>query len=175
MVFNEIKGWATMKSTTRIILVCTFLSLPLLLSGQEASEGERSLDPVLALGGKTLDAIRKKNTDFLSTVIDPDGLFVGIDTPKISAARFKRDLSQKRGVYCLIFDASCLEKKEGTAQASSLRDIILHPVVISISQIAGTQEKAVAVKDKASPNSILLTFMFRWEKDAWVLRQIEYW
>lgn len=81
------------------------------LSAQDAGQDNPSTTPnaVHSLAEKTLDAIRNKDADFLSTVADRAVLYIGSDAPEMSAARFGKEISEKRGVYCVIFDSSCVK------------------------------------------------------------------
>jgi hypothetical protein len=166
-----------MKITRLCVLVLLYGSLyhgPLL--GQAAGE-DRGVgpDPVLSIAEKTLDAIRHKDTGFLARMAEPTGVFIGVDAPRMSAARFRKDLAEKRGVYCVIFDASCLANKNEASK--SLRETLEQaPVTMSFSKIgAASQDRAVLIKKAGSPGENLFTLIFRCGKHNCMLEQIEYW
>src|SRR2546428_5050229 len=50
---------------------------------------------VSALTKKVLDAIRNKDTNLLSALVDPTGIYIGFDTDKINAARFRKSFFKK--------------------------------------------------------------------------------
>jgi hypothetical protein len=158
----------------------TFTWLPLALSQKTAADSPDVVPDAVLVARKTLDALRNGDSDFLLTVVDRSGIFMGIDTPKMSVARFKEDLAAKRGVYCVIFDSSCLgEKWRGNSGSpSSIREILLkQPVRMSLpSKVEGAQKvRAVVVCKDDGSGEVLLTFVFRHAGDNWKLQQIEYW
>jgi len=127
---------------------------------------------VLPLAQKTVDAIRNKDAALLIASADPAGVCIGFDCTRMSVARFKRQLAEKRGVYCTIFDAACLQIKGG----SSLRDVLgSRPVTLSISKIEDApQEVAVAVRNSGRPSQELFVLIYRRVNGRWALQQIEY-
>ncbi len=138
---------------------------------QDSSVKSKAL---LTLAQKTVYAIRDKDTAFISANIDEKGVFVGIDSDRMSAAEFRRQLSAKTGVYCVIFDPACLPQNNGSA-AKSLRDLVLgKEVSMALHQIKDEPGfEAVDVKSETS-SSPLFTLMYRYTGKAWKLEQIEY-
>ncbi len=133
---------------------------------------------VLSLAQKTLGAIRGKDAALLSELADRRGVYIGTDVEKMSAARFGKELSEHRGVYCVIFENSCRkDKSENLQLRPSLRDALMHQeVTMNISSVEGAPGvKAVAVETAKNPDEIVFTLMFRHVRgDEWVLQQIEY-
>jgi hypothetical protein len=117
------------------------------------------------------------NPDFLAKVVDPNGITVGVDAPKMSARQFKNELTEKRGVYCVIFDASCIHKDSNNSTTFSLRGVLArHRVKMSLSSIEGApQAVAVAVETERKPKEKLFTLIYSFANSRYVLQQIEYW
>ena len=165
---------------TRIVhvaLVALFASLTHFsaLFAQTHNEEAATPEDVLPLAGRTLDAIRHRDVDSLAKLADPEGVFIGVDVPRISATQFKKELFEKRGSFCVIFDAACLPNKG--ANSKSLREILVQqPITMSASKIGGlSQECAVVIRKEGGPGETLFTLIFRKVKGVWRMQQIEYW
>src|SRR5579872_395177 len=109
-----------------------------------------------AIAEQTLDAMRDSDVGFLSNLADPTGLYIGIDVSKMTASQFRKELSEKRGVYCVILDSSCIRNNGNNTQYSLRQVLIRQPVTVTIGGVQGAPEmKAAAVKDAKNPNEIL--------------------
>ncbi len=162
------------------IALCVSIWLPAALLAQD-QRNERSAAPdvVLSLAEKTLDAIRNNNAGFLARLADQAGIYLGFDAPKMSASRFRKELAEKRGVYCVIFDSSCVSGDFQNSQtASSLREILIAQPVITIAAMqdpqGASQVVSVSVKKATDPHADLFTLYFRRNGGRWRLQQIEY-
>lgn len=160
------------RARVRLSNVGVFALLWLCPLAAQQKSGRDPADPLIGIANATIEAIKNGNADFLSAIADPGGVFIGIDGPKISRNRFIQQLSEKRGVYCAIFDSSCLDRK-----ALSLREILAREaVMVEFSKIQGARDqRAVVLKSKVDPTKILFTIMFSTGGKAWKLQQIEYW
>jgi hypothetical protein len=152
---------------------------PVQLSTQEPDRVNQKAIPteVQSVAEKALDAMRNKDAEFLSRLADRAGVYIGTDGPKMSASRFGRELLEKRGVYCVILDSSCLKGNgEKSETQYSLRQILIQqPVTVNIASVEGAPEvRAAVVKKARSPNEILFTLVFRHVEGNWKLQQIEY-
>src|ERR1700675_3870537 len=166
---------------TCLLLVVGFWILPwsFPISAQEHSKNDRKaiLNEVQSAAKKALDAMRNKDVGFLSALADRAGVYIGTDAPKISASRFARELLEKRGIYCVILDSSCLKDNGDKSKTMySLREILVQqPVTIDIARAEGSPGVANAVvKKERSPNEDLFTLVFRDVEGNWKLQQIEY-
>jgi hypothetical protein len=153
-----------------LLLLCPFSS------AQRKENREDSLDTVIALSENVVGAIRNNDSKFLSATADHAGIFVGVDVDRMSWARFNRELSQRRGVYCVIFDTSCLANQMKNPNVFSLLEVLLREEVkLEVAEIQGAlPKKAVAVRSTTDPNNTLFTLIFRHVGKDWKLQQIEY-
>jgi len=89
-------------------------------------------EAVRHLADKVLEAIRNKDARFLSELVDPAGIGLGFDQDPVSAAQFKKELAEKRGAFCVLFDYPC--RRGGvliSPTGSSLRHLLMaQPVTI---------------------------------------------
>ena len=130
---------------------------------------------VSALTKKVLDAIRNKDTNLLSALVDPTGIYIGFDTDKINAARFRKELLPKGPAYCVIFDTSCGNPNSSEPDSSLRAHLIRRPITIQVGGVEDfPDEIPVAVKSATTPNEALFTLFFRRVKGGWALQQIEY-
>jgi hypothetical protein len=173
----------TMNMTTRRtrLHICGVLFLFLLHAqsyGSASSSGFQDSTAknktLLTLAQKTVHAIQDKDTAFVSSNIDEKGIFVGIDSDRISAAEFRRQLTGKIGVYCVIFDSTCLPHSNGSTP-NALRDLVVgQEVSMDSHEIKGEPEiDAVDVRNHASL-PVLFTLLYRYTGKTWKLQQIEY-
>lgn len=129
-----------------------------------------------SLAERTVNAIRDKDAPFLSANVDDNGVFVGTDSNRMSAAEFRRQLDQRNGVYCVIFDASCLSHGSG-GRGQSLRGLVVgsQKALLDVRDVNGAaRTKAVTVrKDRDSPK-ILFRLIYRYNGKTWKLQQFEY-
>lgn len=131
-------------------------------------------DALLTLAENTVHAIREKDMAFISANIDEKGVSVGIDSDRMSAAEFRRQLAKKAGVYCVIFDPTCLPHGDGSS-AKSLRDLVLgKEVSIDLHEVKDEPKvQTVDVRSHAS-SDVLFTLIYRYTGKVWKLQQVEY-
>jgi hypothetical protein len=162
-----------------VVALCTSLWPFLALSSQNKVRNVPNVaSDVDSVARRTLDALREGDSQFLLTIVDREGISLGIDTPRMSVARFREELVAKRGVYCVIFDSSCLGKNgKDSGSLSSIREILLkRPSKMSASsKVEGEPRvRTVVVRKADGSDDVLFTLMFRHEGDNWKLEQIEY-
>ena len=144
-----------------------------------APHGVNRGNEVRLVAERTIEAIRNKDTSFLSQLVDPKGIGLGFDQDAISAAQFKKELAEKRGAFCVLFDYPC---KGGGVVASPTGSSLRHLVIgqaLSIQTVTQTTENkseivSAAVKKADNPNETLFTLYFRHVGNNWRLAQIEY-
>jgi hypothetical protein len=157
----------------------SFLLL-LACSGSWAQPGPVPLAPVNTLASKTVRALEANDAPFLSRIVDPRGIVIGVDEPPMSAIQFRKELRMRRGVYCVLFDDPACKSTDfaGSSSSSSLQHLVrVHQVTIQVVKERGDTKSVVSavVKNAGNPSEILFTFYFRrTKKDCWVLANIEY-
>jgi hypothetical protein len=87
-------------------LLLALLCAPSLLA-QSGPAKEASLR---IIGRKTINAIASGNSDYISSIVDPNGILVGYDGVKHSADSFRKDLVDHVGLYCDLFENGCRTK-----------------------------------------------------------------
>lgn len=137
----------------------------------QVNQGGQAPAGLVATADSTLDAIRQRNVRFLSGVVDPMGIVLGIDADRIGRELFRQQLANRRGAYCVIFDASCVS---GRAD-SSLRDVLCaRPVALIVRGVDGAQPVTVAVVRSEDREDEVFSLVFRKLESRWVLSGIEY-
>ena len=139
---------------------------------QEAEKGNAIEMPraVRSVAEKTLEAIRNKNAGFLSRLVDPAGIVIGVDSSIMSAKQFKKELAEKRGVYCVIFGDSC------SKHSTSLRQLLVNQLVtLRMLGVEGAPKTvAIEIAKLENHNEVLFTLYFRQVGEGWTLQNIEY-
>lgn len=93
-------------------------------------------------GGKLVQVLRVgKAEDFLD-FCSKNGVIFGIDQPEIAVREMRRQIRQKRGVYCLLFDTNCLQKEKGFESSFSYRQLLSESTEQEI-KVGLIQEKSV--------------------------------
>lgn len=152
---------------TMLILTQTVFCQP---SNQKAAT-----DDVRVVAESVLSAIQKNDAKFLSKVADPKGITLGFDSDPLSADQFRRELSEKRGAYCVIFDISCLREHKSPTAFSLRQALANNKITLSVSGVEGQQdERVVEVKSSTNPNEVFFVLFLRHANGEWVLQQIEY-
>jgi hypothetical protein len=176
LTYQAMKVVSFLRAVT-IVLVSTAVGYAPLSHAQGARTHGADEMQVKLIGAKVVDAIKNRDTNLLSSVVDPNGIYLGSDSAKISAAQFRKELSEQRGAYCVIFDVSC---EKGGFQKSpmgfSLRDALMRePVTLSASDAtAHPQDMAVEVERAQHTDEVPFTLFFRRVGNSWKLQQIEY-
>jgi hypothetical protein len=163
------------------ILMSTTLVVSAFLCGQGllvfAQPHPAADETVQRLAEMTVNAMRNGNAGFLAKLVDPSGIVVGVDMPRMSAKRFRRELIAKRGVYCVIFDRTCLQPELRKSPTTfSLREALVEqPVRIQLGSVQDAPEIATAEVKRANTQETLFTLYFRHVEHHWTLQNIEYW
>lgn len=92
----------------RILLIAALLfAMSLIavhLQAQSASAKESALR---AVGIQTVKAIAHGNPSYLVSIVDPQGILIGHDEPKLSAELFRNKIKERTGAYCELFESGC--------------------------------------------------------------------
>ena len=59
------------------------------------------------IGRRTILAIAHGDSAYISSIVDPQGILIGYDGVKHSAASFRDDLARHTGLYCELFEKGC--------------------------------------------------------------------
>lgn len=134
---------------------------------------------VQVLAEKTVEALRVNNASFFSTVVDPRGIVIGIDEPPMSASQFKKEIAEKQGVFCVLFDAqSCSQRDFVMAKSSSsLHTLVGQETTVQTTNQGirnGSQIVSAEVKRRSDSSEVLFTLYFRGVNGRWVLANIDY-
>src|SRR5437879_6559939 len=73
-------------------------------------------------GNKLLRIIENGDPQALSALCSKKGVVFGIDQPEISLREIQKQIRGKYGVYCLIFDTTCLRKHPAFQHRYAYRD-----------------------------------------------------
>jgi hypothetical protein len=128
------------------------------------------------IGEQAISAIRTKNITTLYELVETPGVVVGTDGSRISANSFKQQLLQKRGVYCVLMDASCLPGHQKSFADDSLRGILLRqPVKITAHPVGDASDVVeIAVGKESNSSDVLFSLFLRHSHGIWRLDSIEY-
>ena len=81
-----------------------FLLLVCAVSTQAITPKEASLHEI---GRRTITAIANGDSAYISSIVDPEGIFVGYDGVKHTTQSFRSDLRNRIGLYCELFEKGC--------------------------------------------------------------------
>jgi hypothetical protein len=87
-----------------MLLALFFLGVPLSYATRGVTSEEANLH---AKGRKTILSIANGDFAYISSITDPQGVYVGYDEMKHSMASFQSDLLNHVGLYCELFERGC--------------------------------------------------------------------
>ena len=58
-----------------------------------------------------VDAIRSGKPEKLLPLLAEKGVFLGVDGPLVSLTAIRKEMTNKTGIYCVIFDSTCLRRE----------------------------------------------------------------
>ena len=128
------------------------------------------------VGTRVVAAIRNGDVAPLEALVAPSGLAFGVEEPRISAAKFVGDLKQKRGIYCVLMDSSCLAGAKKDKPDTSLRSLTLRqPIAVQFHPLGDFPERTeVKVVVQAKPSTVLFSVFIERTEQGWRLVRIEY-
>lgn len=153
-----------------VLLLCGFISvLAQDVKGLAPSAPEQ-------VGASIAEALKNRDVAALTGLIAQAGITVGTDGPTILPAVFKRQLQQKRGVYCVLMDGSCIKDAGKNRQDDSLRGLILRqPIKLDVHSVGGAPTVVeVVVRKEANPHEVLFNLFLKNDRGIWKLESIEY-
>jgi hypothetical protein len=128
------------------------------------------------VGASIVEALKNRDVATLIGFVMEAGITVGTDGPTIPTASFKRQLQQKRGVYCILMDGSCIKGAGKNSEDDSLRGLILRqPVKLDIHSVGGaSQVVELVVRKESNPHEVLFNLFLKNDHGSWKLESIEY-
>jgi hypothetical protein len=142
------------------------------------SQGSKPHKPTAPeqVGSSIVEALKNRDIATLIALIPLSGITVGTDGPTISLASFKRQLQQRRGVYCVLMDSSCIRDAGKSEKDDSLRGLILRqPVRLDTHSVGGAPKVVeVVVRKETGPRDVLFNLFLKNDRGNWKLEGIEY-
>jgi len=117
---------------------------------------------------------------FLSYVPD-DGVNIGRDAQHFTRAEIEDQLARHRGVYCKLFDSSCIEatiKLDASATPCSYRELLTHSERVRTASTETTRNgvrQAILVAEvhnQKCAGPALVDFIFNYHRGGWKLFSI---
>jgi hypothetical protein len=128
------------------------------------------------VGASFVEALKDRNVAMLLEMVTKAGITLGTDGPTIPAAAFKKELQQKRGVYCILMDGACIKGVDKNAADDSLRELIIRqPVKLDVHSVEGAPTVVeVVVRKEVSSREVLFSLFLKKDHGSWKLESIEY-
>jgi hypothetical protein len=146
----------------------------------KASEApQASVSPqTAALERDFFATIRQGNAKKFLSYVPDEGIHVGPQATPVSRAEVEEQLSHHRGLYCTLFDSSCIEapiKLDASARACSDRELLTHSEKVrtaATETVRNGVRQAILVaevKNKNCGGANLVDFIFNYEHGGWKL------
>jgi hypothetical protein len=126
-------------------------------------------------------AVRTGDAAKLMTYIPKGGINVGSEPRHVSREDFEEQFKAKRGLYCKLFDSSCIDASinlGNSLRTCSDRELLTHSqkVRTASSEVtrSGVQQAVLVaeVKNDQCSNAGLVDFIFNLDADGWKLFSI---
>ena len=168
----------------RFPLSCAFAAASLSVFCSSAiaqSKAASTPENVNTLERKFFTALRNGDTDAILAYIPEGGVNVGTKADRVSRDEVERQLRFHHGLYCTLFDSSCIDtpiQLDNAQRPCSYRELLTHSenVRTAASEVTrGGVEQAVLVariQNKQCPNDKLIDFIFNLNADGWKLFSI---
>ena len=123
-------------------------------------------------------AIRQGNAKKFLSYVPEEGLHVGPQATPVSRAEVEEQLSHRRGLYCKLFDSSCIEapiKLDASSRACSDRELLTHSEKVrtaATETVRNGVRQAILVaevKNKQCGGAKLVDFIFNNVHGEWKL------
>ncbi len=174
----------------RAVIFSAMLSSMLLMKtasagAQSASPSGASRAPHASISPQTaalerdfFAAIREGNARKFLSYVPEEGLHVGPQAKPVGRAEVEEQLSHRRGLYCKLFDSSCIEtsiKLDASSRACSDRELLTHSekVRTAASETVRNGERqailVAEVKNNRCGGTNLVDFIFNYVQGEWKL------
>jgi hypothetical protein len=173
----------------RRVLFCCALGTAVLLGGlgtivaqsSSAPGGPNTTVSAKALEQQFFDAIRNGDAQKVLSYVSKGGVNVGPEAQHTSQDEVEQQFRSHRGLYCKLFDSSCIQAPinlENSSSACSYRELLTHSEKVRTAASEMTRNgvrQAVLVarvKNDKCPNQNLIDVVFNLEADEWKLFSI---
>jgi hypothetical protein len=143
-----------------------------------AAAKEADTTPVSTLEHDFFGAIRDGNTEKFLSYIPERGINIGPEVKPASRSELQQQLLAHRGVYCKLFDSSCIDapiKLDASARACSYRELLTKSKSVRTAATETTRngvQQAILVariENDQCPHDKLIDFIFNLHADGWKL------
>jgi hypothetical protein len=147
-------------------------------SGPSATSHASVSSQTAALERDFLAAIREGNAKKFLSYVPEEGLHIGPQAKPISRAEIEGQLSHRRGLYCRLFDSSCIDapiKLDASARACSDRELLTHSEKVRTAAsetVRNSVRQAILVaevKNEKCGGPSLIDFIFNYVQGEWKL------
>ncbi len=188
--------------TRNLLLICTFLAILPGCSRETRNEGKVAgpeetqntpptrIAPRPANREPTGELLRLQE-EFLSTIasgkpdrfleyLAGDGVYIGVDGPRMSAQDIQDEIRSHRCVYCLLFDTVCLRQETHNSSICSYKELLSSPTqrnAHTSARVFERKEQAeiiVDVRNTRCDKTETLNFVFNKQASQWKLVAIPY-
>jgi hypothetical protein len=145
------------------------------------SKNESRQEPVNTLERNFFSVLRTGDSNAILSYVPTGGVNVGAGAQHVSREEIKRQLQFHHGLYCKLFDSSCIDtpiQLDNVLRACSYRELLTHSekVHTSGSELTrnGVQQAVLVARidNKQCPNDKLIDFIFNLQADGWKLFSI---
>ena len=149
-------------------------------SSADSHAGTRG-EPVKTLERNFFAALRSGESDKVLSYVPKDGVNVGPQAQHISREEIQQQLKSHRGLYCKLFDSSCINAEinvGGGGWSCSYRQLLSHSEKVHTASSEVTRNNVrqavlvARVQNAQCPNDRLIDFIFNLEADGWKLFSI---
>jgi hypothetical protein len=149
------------------LLVCLYsISLGFSLAAQPARD-----KLALLMAQKVVDALEHQDYGYLSKIVDPEGITLGIDSDPISAAQFRKELREKTNSYCVLFQDVVCPNIDGASLQQELETV--HHLKFRMSHLEDNSLE-VGIVGSDDSDEELFTLYFTYRSGNWTLQSIDY-
>ena len=140
-----------------------------------AAQSPATHEPVKTLETKVFAVLRAGDTKAFLAYVPETGVSLGRDAPLTTRAEIKRQLHERRGLVCKLFDSACLKANEAQC---SYRELLtaseqVHTASSEVTRSGVRQAVLVArVENRRCPDQKLIDFIFNLQGDSWQLFSI---
>jgi hypothetical protein len=171
----------------RAKLIYRVAAVTLCFSGLAAAQASSALGKSTTSPSPTvlerdfIDALREGNAQKILSYIPDGGVNVGREAQHVTHAEVEQQFQSHRGVYCKLFDSSCIEATidlGNSGRTCSYRELLtnsqkLRTAASEVTRGGVRQAVLVAeVKNDQCPEQKLVDFIFNLQADGWRLFSI---
>lgn len=134
-----------------------------------------------ALEREFFAALREGNVKAFLSYVPKQGVNLGSQPQHASREEIEQQLQAHRGLYCKLFDSSCIDAPidlANSARACSYRELLTHSEKVNTAASEMTRSGVrqaflvARIKNDQCANSKLIDFVFNEESDGWKLFSI---